>query len=174
MENIKFLELPGFIDESIYSVFDLIESIEQNLSHITIDFFGFHSDYCSDGLIEFSSILLQNLGQILPFRLEYLHLKLYIKITASDFEVFLKNSQNTFINKLLIDNYIVETEDQDILPYLFEEYIVKKKRVKYLYLENDVPYLDEQHELNNIIIQDYHELFTEFYDYITDEDWFYY
>ena len=52
-------------------------------------------------------------------------------IIASDFEIFLKNSQNTFIKKLLIKNQ----DDEDILPYI-KEYIMKRKRVKYLAIKN--------------------------------------
>ena len=49
----------------------------------------------------------------------------------SDFEVFLRNSKNTFIIRLLISNEMqVESED-NFLPYI-EEYIVKKKKVKYI------------------------------------------
>ncbi|CAB4414694.1 unnamed protein product [Rhizophagus irregularis] len=49
----------------------------------------------------------------------------------SDFEVFLKNSQDTFIKKLLINNL----KGQDILSYI-KEYIMKKKRVKYLAIKH--------------------------------------
>ncbi|GET67182.1 hypothetical protein GLOIN_2v1774336 [Rhizophagus irregularis DAOM 181602=DAOM 197198] len=58
-------------------------------------------------LYEESSTLLRNLGQVLPSRLEYLCLALsFIK---SDLEIFLKNSQNTFIKKLLINNVFLHT-----------------------------------------------------------------
>jgi hypothetical protein len=53
---------------------------------------------------EISSTVLQNLGQVLPFKLEYLCLKL--TFNEYDLETFLKNSQNTFIKKLLISNLI--------------------------------------------------------------------
>ncbi|GET58472.1 hypothetical protein GLOIN_2v1782301 [Rhizophagus irregularis DAOM 181602=DAOM 197198] len=66
-----------------------------------------------------------SINNITKFRInfKYLHLKLYhIE------EVFLKNSQNTFIKKLLICYYF---NGQSILPSI-KEYIMKKKRVKYL------------------------------------------
>ncbi|RIA91671.1 hypothetical protein C1645_875279 [Glomus cerebriforme] len=68
--------------------------------------------------------------QILPFKLEYLNLRLIIK--PNDFEIFLKNSQNTFIKKLLIKNMNYQT--RDILPHIevIKKYIIKKKRVEYL------------------------------------------
>ena len=62
---------------------------------------------------ELSSILLRSLGQILPFKLEYLRLELMIN--TSDFELFLKNSQSTFIKKLIIRNK--NPSSQNILPY---------------------------------------------------------
>ncbi|PKK61599.1 hypothetical protein RhiirC2_791589 [Rhizophagus irregularis] len=46
----------------------------------------------------------------------------------NDFEVFLKNIQDTFIKKLLFENFQSQV---DILPFI-KEYIMKKKRIKYL------------------------------------------
>ncbi|PKK77251.1 hypothetical protein RhiirC2_732419 [Rhizophagus irregularis] len=88
--------------------------MKQSLNYLTI------SISSCENYIEFSSIVLQNLGQVLPFKLEYLDLILHIKM--SDFKVFLKNSQDTFIKKLLINNL----EGQDILPYI-KEFIRKRK-----------------------------------------------
>ncbi|PKC64270.1 hypothetical protein RhiirA1_396213 [Rhizophagus irregularis] len=118
-KNIKSLYLSKFKDQIVYLLFDLIENMKQSLNYLTISVAG------CENCIESSSIVLQNLGQVLPFKLEYLNLNLHIKM--SDFEVFLKNSQDTFIKKLLINNL----EGQDFLPYI-KEYIMKKKRVKYL------------------------------------------
>jgi hypothetical protein len=119
-KNIKFFDLHE--KEMInYQFFNLIENIKQNLNHLTIDLFGYDN-----------SIILQNLGQSLPSKLKYLNLSLRIK--SNDLEVFLKNSQNTFIEKLLIHN--VKRENSIIiLPYI-KEYIMKKKRVKYLAISN--------------------------------------
>ncbi|CAB5199737.1 unnamed protein product [Rhizophagus irregularis] len=103
-------------------IFNLIENIKQNLNYISIYVWY---DYLGIGNRP-SSMILQNLGQILPSKLEYLCLCLYC-IKANDFEVFLKNSQDTFIKKLLIYN----NKGQDILPPI-KNYIMKKKRVKYL------------------------------------------
>ncbi|RGB40024.1 hypothetical protein C1646_753819 [Rhizophagus diaphanus] len=50
------------------------------------------------------------LSQLLPIKLEYLSLTLIIKY-ENDFEMFLKNSQNTFIKKLLINNR--ESQDKE-------------------------------------------------------------
>ena len=103
------------ITSSIHPIFNLVESIKHSLNYllININIVGSHSS------IECNSIILQNLGQILPFKLEYLNLSLHIE--TSDFEVFLKNSQDTFIKKLLINNL----EGEDILSYI-KEYIMKK------------------------------------------------
>jgi hypothetical protein len=84
-----------------------------------------------------------------------------LEIKKGDFEIFLKNSQNTFIEKLLIRNR-EQNGCKDILPYI-KEYIMKKKRVKYLAVtgltSNDSLKDDEKEfELHNIIISKYREL----------------
>ncbi|PKY19118.1 hypothetical protein RhiirB3_432108 [Rhizophagus irregularis] len=121
--NIKFFELLGFNEQCIFLSFDIIEIIGENLNYLSID----------NEMIKLSSIVLRELGQILPNKLEYL--KLCLKINPSDFELFLKKSQNTFIKKLLIRDYTT-IGSEDILPYI-EKYIMKKKRVKYLAFKDD-------------------------------------
>ncbi|PKY50976.1 hypothetical protein RhiirA4_467766 [Rhizophagus irregularis] len=118
--KIKILYLPSGLNTSqnINSLINLIENIKQNLNYLLIDTNDNH----------LSSIILQNLGQILPFKLEYLYLSLITN--RSDLETFLKNSQNTFIKILVIKN-TTKYESEDIFPYI-EEYIIKKKRIKYL------------------------------------------
>ncbi|EXX57102.1 uncharacterized protein OCT59_000497 [Rhizophagus irregularis] len=125
--NIKFLKFYGFKDQNIYKIFQLVKKIELNLNYLTID---------TDSNANIStSIILQNLGQILPPKLEYLNLILTITNT-SDFEFFLKNLQTNFIKKLLIkDTKNKEPENQNLnnLPYI-KEYIMKKKRSEHLAL----------------------------------------
>src|SRR5207249_4591126 len=91
--KIKLFSIHGFDVQYI----DLIEKIGQPLNYLSIDLlyplFRRQSPHLS-------SILLKNLGTALPFNLEYL--SLYISIETNDFEVFLRNLQNTFIKKLLI------------------------------------------------------------------------
>ncbi|CAB5179723.1 unnamed protein product [Rhizophagus irregularis] len=107
-------------------IFDLIENIKQKLNYLSISVRN-----CEDSNI---NSILQNLGKTLPSKLEYLNLILYIE--AKDFEVFLKNSQDIFFKKLLINNVMREyNENINILPYI-KEYIMKKKRVKYLAIKN--------------------------------------
>uniref|UniRef100_U9UQU9 Uncharacterized protein n=1 Tax=Rhizophagus irregularis (strain DAOM 181602 / DAOM 197198 / MUCL 43194) TaxID=747089 RepID=U9UQU9_RHIID len=105
--------------DNITTAFNLIKNIENTLNYLSIESVD----------IEFSSIVLQNLGQMLPFKLEYLNL--YLMFNNKDFELFLKNSNNIFIKKLSIRN---EMQDEDILPYI-KKYIMEKKRVKYLAVE---------------------------------------
>ncbi|CAB5217430.1 unnamed protein product [Rhizophagus irregularis] len=112
-----------FNEQCIFLSFDIIEIIGENLNYLSID----------NEMIKLSSIVLRELGQILPNKLEYL--KLCLKINPSDFELFLKKSQNTFIKKLLIRDYTT-IGSEDILPYI-EKYIMKKKRVKYLAFKDD-------------------------------------
>ncbi|PKY52145.1 hypothetical protein RhiirA4_469598 [Rhizophagus irregularis] len=164
--RIKFLELPGFINRKIYSVFDLIKSIGQNLNYLDIIFHGMYIDYYGEELTKISSTILKSLGKFLPLRIKYLHLFLY-DITAKDFEIFLRSSHKTFIEKLLI-NYI-KTEDKDILPNLLDKYIIKRKRVRYLGFIDDLFYLEEEYKSYNVIIKDYYDLVhTGFYDCINE------
>ncbi|CAB4426527.1 unnamed protein product [Rhizophagus irregularis] len=154
-KNIKFLDFIGFESQKItYQALNLIENIKQNLNYLTIHIWidNTGTDCCS--------IILQNLGQILPSKLEYLCLRLP-HIKANDFEIFLKKSKDTFIKKLLICN----NEGQDILPSI-KKYIMKKKRAKYLaiYSFDRIKELfslkDEvkEFELYNIKVQSYNSL----------------
>ncbi|GBC34066.1 uncharacterized protein OCT59_019056 [Rhizophagus irregularis] len=133
-KNIKFLDFNhGYEIQIIYQLFNLIKNIKQNLNYLSINL-----ENSSNG-IEYCSIILQKLGQILPPKLEYLCLNFYY-IKVSDLEVFLKNSQDTFIEKLLINN----SKGQAILPSI-KKYIMNKKRVKYLAIK-------EPHFLANELI----------------------
>uniref|UniRef100_U9TVQ4 Uncharacterized protein n=1 Tax=Rhizophagus irregularis (strain DAOM 181602 / DAOM 197198 / MUCL 43194) TaxID=747089 RepID=U9TVQ4_RHIID len=150
-------------------MFGLIENINQSLNYLSINVGN-----CQNELI------LQNLGQILPSKLEYLSLALRL-IKVNDFEVFLKNSQDTFFKKFLISNLIREySDDIDILPYI-KEYIMKKKRVQYLAIKNTIRnradvnlsnFKDEVKEfkLHNIIVLKYIDLFTDVNRFINEID----
>ncbi|PKY24222.1 hypothetical protein RhiirB3_438701 [Rhizophagus irregularis] len=113
--NIIFLEVFGYGDQNIFASFDLIKNVQQNLNYLTIN-----------SQSKLSSIILQNLRQILPNRLEYLSLDL--KFSINDLEVLFKDTKNVFIRKLLIIN---RQESDDILPCI-KKYIMKEKRVAYL------------------------------------------
>ncbi|GES94008.1 hypothetical protein GLOIN_2v1869164 [Rhizophagus clarus] len=121
--KIRYLYLPvGLNHLNTNLIFKLINNVKQNLNYLVINAHDVDYTY------HLNSIILQNLGQILPSKIEYLNLGL--AIAGCDLEVFLKNSQNIFIKKLLIRNNRKE-ESEDIFPYI-KEYIMKKKRVKYL------------------------------------------
>ncbi|PKC57925.1 hypothetical protein RhiirA1_541360 [Rhizophagus irregularis] len=125
-KNIKFLDICGIKDEIVYLVLNLVENIKSNLNYLTIE--ASETSHLDNS----SSILLRNLGRILPPKLEYLNLILYIRI--SDFEVFKNNSQNTVIKKLSIINN-VQDYGVDISPYI-KEYIVDKRTKYYLAFRN--------------------------------------
>ncbi|CAB5182246.1 unnamed protein product [Rhizophagus irregularis] len=129
--KIKFLEILEFDDQNIYSSFNLMKNIQHNLNYLSINFcqFGCYQLSYDDKL---SSIVLQNLGQILPYRLEYLSLAL--KFNINDLEVFFKNSKNTFIKKLLIRNKMYQ-ESEEILPCI-KKYAMKEKRIANLAIES--------------------------------------
>ncbi|GBB88137.1 hypothetical protein RclHR1_14670002 [Rhizophagus clarus] len=171
--KIKYLGHILLDNQSIHSLFDLIRNITQNLNYLTIDFSIAYSHHYND-YDNISSIILCNLGQVLPFKLEYLNLKLIINI--SDFEVFLRNSQNTFIKKLLI-NSIRDNESENIYPSI-KEYIMKKRRVKYLAVLDffDGKFEDlfslkdkvEEFQLHDIQILGYHHLVIDVYNFIME------
>ncbi|CAB4422655.1 unnamed protein product [Rhizophagus irregularis] len=152
-KNIKFLDFHEF---EIHRFIYLVEIIKQSLNYLSINTWEIYpSSYCS-------SALLQNLGQILPSKLEYLSLTLSIK--ENDFRVFLENSQNTFINKLKI----LQNNNDDIL-HCIKEYIMKKKRVNYLAINNlkrvDLFYLEDEVEefnLYNIKVLNFSDIYLAF------------
>jgi hypothetical protein len=172
-KNIKFLDLYRLESRIAYLLFNLIENINQNLNYLSIN-----EEYLLlNDNIEFSSIILQNLGQTLPSKLEYLNLVLHIKV--NDFKIFLENSQNTFINNFLI----MQKGSDDILHYI-KEYIMKKKRINHLAIKNTfiVRYYEQNNDLfnlkeevkefklHNIDVQSYSDLSTNVYDFIKKID----
>ncbi|RGB43125.1 hypothetical protein C1646_750189 [Rhizophagus diaphanus] len=168
--KIKFLYLPVVLNSQIINSFNLIKNIKQNLNYLLIDANNSH----------LSSIILQNLGQILPIKLEYLKLNLAINI--SDLETFLKNSQNTFIKILVIRNSRIIDGIEDIFHYI-KEYIIKKKRIKYLAIAeatnrtcDDLFFLkDKVNELKlyDIQVLDYNSLDIDIGKFIYNNKYFY-
>ncbi|RGB28865.1 hypothetical protein C1646_767305 [Rhizophagus diaphanus] len=73
-KKIQFLELLGFDHQNIYSL--LLFNLVQNLNYLSIYY------------IDANLFVLQNLDQILPFKLEYLNLDFFIE-NANNFEIFL-------------------------------------------------------------------------------------
>ncbi|UZN99020.1 uncharacterized protein OCT59_000302 [Rhizophagus irregularis] len=172
--KIKLIDLYGFEHQDFNLALDLIRNIGQNLNYLSFDITKFPSGFSSHDF-KFSSILLQNLGQILPYKLEYLNL--IFKINASDFKIFLTNSHNIFIRKLLIRNMMYD-KNEDILPYI-KEYIMKEKRVTYFAMEEILPKEKKKRkrknnlsslqnevkefQLYNIKVQNYDDLFINFF-----------
>ncbi|RGB30593.1 hypothetical protein C1646_765160 [Rhizophagus diaphanus] len=118
-----------------------------NINYLTIevDHFELYTIY-----YKLCSTVLQNLGQVLPFKLEYLCLTLSFK--ASNLEIFLNNSQNTFIKKLLIRNIVVMGFNDNVDEYdLFS-------------LKDEV----NEFKLHNIIVQSYYDLHISEHDYINN------
>ncbi|GBB97799.1 hypothetical protein RclHR1_03070015 [Rhizophagus clarus] len=171
--KIKFLGPIRLDNQNIYLLFDLIKNIAQNLNYLTINLKDSYNGYDKG---HFSSIILRNLGQNLPFKLEYLNLRLVFN--TSDLELFLRNSQNTFIKKLLIFNYIENNNRESIFPYI-KEYIMKRKRVKYLAIierfnekNEDLFSLKDkvkEFQLYDIQILNYYHLIIYNHDYVVEE-----
>ncbi|PKY30201.1 hypothetical protein RhiirB3_447166 [Rhizophagus irregularis] len=139
-----------------FNVYLLIENIGQTINYISIDL----DDQ------ELSQIILQNLGRVLPSKLEYLHLELFF-ITADDFKMFLVDFQNTFVKKFLI-NDITRDLYEGILFYT-KEYIMKKKRVKYLAIKvrRELAYLKyevKEFRSYDIIVKRYFDLYINILD----------
>ncbi|UZO23260.1 uncharacterized protein OCT59_015604 [Rhizophagus irregularis] len=172
-KNIKFFDFRGPESLSTYQLLYLVESIQQNLNYLSIDVW-----YDNTG--SSSSTILLHLGSYLPFKLEYLCFDLHY-IKASEFEEFLRQSQHTFIKKLLINS----NEGQDILPSI-KEYIMKRKRVKYLAISDSsreytfgsyshnvkelfsLNYEVDEFRLYNIEVQSYLSLKIDSYNYIKE------
>jgi hypothetical protein len=193
-KKINFFDFSYFYTpEYIYPAFDLIKNSGQNLNYLSIEF-----QFIPNVDIGLSSIVLKELGQILPLKLEYL--KLSLAINTNDFKIFLENFQNTFIKKLVIRNRIFSNNsqvnfvekikkliirnnktklassiDQDILSYI-EKYIMKKKKVKYLAFKDDLIGIElfllkdqvKKFESHNIKVQKYDDLNINWYKYIEE------
>ncbi|EXX63096.1 hypothetical protein GLOIN_2v1871149 [Rhizophagus irregularis DAOM 181602=DAOM 197198] len=177
-KNIRSFYLDSRIKDDIISlIFSLIENIKQNLNYLSINLSNYEDN-------EYSNIksILQNLGQTLPSKLEYLSLVLRIK--ANDIEIFLKNSQDNFFNKLVIENKKQEDDNYiDILPYI-KEYVMKKRRVKYLAIKNtlirgcvkrEVDLFDlkdevKEFKLHNIKVLSYIRLSIDIYRFFNEID----
>ncbi|CAB4435852.1 unnamed protein product [Rhizophagus irregularis] len=183
-----------FINEIIFN--EHIESLLLLLQKFSdcLENFGFGCGKIGETIWDFfenysiykdSSILLRNLGQALPSRLEYLCLAL--SFITSDLEIFLKNSQNTFIKKLLISNkfeYTPEEDERDEntkILFFIKKYIMKKERIKYLaivesdsnastapvelfFLKDEV----NEYKLHNIIVKKYDDLYIDTFSYINN------
>ncbi|PKK71278.1 hypothetical protein RhiirC2_778582 [Rhizophagus irregularis] len=128
--KIRYFDSGKPYDNNIYL---FIKNYQHNINYLTIILDFIHSNYT-----DLSSIL-QNLGQVLPPKLEYLNLYLSFNNT-SDLGIFLKNSQNTFIKKLLI---VFRYDISENILFYIKEYIIKKERVKYLAIISD----DDDYEL---------------------------
>ncbi|PKY55976.1 hypothetical protein RhiirA4_475885 [Rhizophagus irregularis] len=91
--------------DNIY-IYSLIKSNEQNINYLNIelDFYDYHTTNYD----EYSSTVLQNLGQVLPFKLEYLCLTLLFNIND------LANCKNNEDDE---DDY--EDDDEDNAEELF-------------------------------------------------------
>ncbi|PKK60504.1 hypothetical protein RhiirC2_793213, partial [Rhizophagus irregularis] len=167
-KNIRLLDYCVFNDDINSLMSSLIENIKQNLNYLSINL----SNYKNNNI----KLILQNLGQTLPSKIEYLSLVLDIKV--NDIEIFLKNSKVTFFKKLVIK--IVSQKDVNyvaVVPYI-KEYIMKKKRVKYLAIKSTIfsntklycmdlfDLKDEVKEfkLHNIEVLSYIKLFTDITD----------
>ncbi|PKC70175.1 hypothetical protein RhiirA1_532897 [Rhizophagus irregularis] len=174
--NIKFIDLNGFDNQNILPAFYLIKNIQRNLNYISINFAKFNYQNF-DRHVELSSFILRNLGQILPNRLEYLSLAL--KFNINDLEVFINNSQNIFIRKLLIKNIFYHT-CENLLPCI-KNSIMREKRVTYLAIENNHVFSNserndlfdlknevEEFKLYGIQVTDYNNLYIKLHDFINE------
>ncbi|RIA81877.1 hypothetical protein C1645_836250 [Glomus cerebriforme] len=123
-KNIEYFNLEEFDKQSIRTVCDLIKNVGESLCHLSINCNCNTILYQDDENIRNSSELLQELGPVLPNRLEYFNLNL--SINPVEFENFLVKSNDTFINDLMIENKLHENS---ILPQI-KEHLMKNKRIK--------------------------------------------
>ncbi|CAB5192158.1 unnamed protein product [Rhizophagus irregularis] len=137
-----------------FNVYLLIENIGRTLNYISIDLFD----------QDLSQTILQNLGRVLPSKLEYLHLGLLF--STDDFKMFLIDFQNTFVKKFLISDTTQDLYHESILFYT-KEYIMKKKRVKYLAIKGSCELVDlinevKEFRLYDIIVKKYLDLYINY------------
>ncbi|PKK62609.1 hypothetical protein RhiirC2_855549 [Rhizophagus irregularis] len=167
-KKIRYFE-SGLPDDNNTYLF--IKNNQHNINYLTIEA-DFHDHYA---VYNVSSTVLRNLGQVLPSKLEYLCLTLIF--TTNDLEIFLKNSQNTFIKKLLIKQIIVDEDENIDISFYIKKYIMKKERVKYLAIlkadfnDKELFFLkDEVNEfkLHNIVVKKYNELHIDTYSYVNN------
>ncbi|CAB5216555.1 unnamed protein product [Rhizophagus irregularis] len=90
--------------------------------------------------IEHGSNILQNLGQALPSKLEYLSLT--VSIINSDFRTFLENSQDILINKLLIE----QRSSYDIFT-LYKGIYYEEKYLSIMYFKDQIDLYDLKDEV---------------------------
>ncbi|RGB22542.1 hypothetical protein C1646_775908 [Rhizophagus diaphanus] len=144
--KIKFLDPTWPNNQSIHLVFNLIELINQNLNYHFIDTHSLiYYDYYDS-----SSIISQNLGQILPVRLEYLDL--ILSINTNDLEIFLRNLQNNFIKKLKRIKYLAIKE---MIRFKENDLFLQKDKV-------------EEVELYDIQVLKYKDLCIDISDFIKE------
>ncbi|PKY22677.1 hypothetical protein RhiirB3_436691 [Rhizophagus irregularis] len=163
-KNIRYFE-SGIPDD--INIYPFIENNHHNINYISIKVRIYNYSIYN----QYSSTVLQNLGQVLPSKLEYLCLTL--SFMTDDLEIFLRNSQNTFIKKLLI-RYMVWNEGKHILSYI-KEFITEKKRVKYLAISEFGPGVDnelfsskDKFKFHNVVVRRYNDLYITPYNFITN------
>uniref|UniRef100_U9TP07 Uncharacterized protein n=1 Tax=Rhizophagus irregularis (strain DAOM 181602 / DAOM 197198 / MUCL 43194) TaxID=747089 RepID=U9TP07_RHIID len=161
--KIRYLNSSKPYDNNIYL---FIKNNQHNINYITIE-----KDYLDEDT-NYSSTVLQNLGQVLPSKLEYLYLGFTFR--TDDLEIFLNYSQNTFIKKLLIKDKGLHI-NEDILSCI-KKYIIEKERVKYLAISPNITNYElfslknevNEFKLHNIIVQRFLDLYTDAYSLIND------
>ncbi|PKK63852.1 hypothetical protein RhiirC2_788312 [Rhizophagus irregularis] len=192
--NVRYLNIVIFDKINIHPIFNLIDNNLKNINYIIIEF-NFIESYDSGKVC---SIILQNLGQILPSKLEYLRLDLNFNI--NDLEIFLKESQNTFIRKLSIrktamkkitsfirrlsiSKTTMEKKGVDSILSCIKKYIMKNKRVEYLainviFQNNDrieiedlysLKYEVDEFKLHDIIVRKYDDLYIQAFDFVNND-----
>jgi hypothetical protein len=138
-KKIKYFDLNVFNIRSAFLALDSIKNLKQNLNYLCINA-SIHDETVN-------STILTNLGQILPNRLECLHLSLS---EYNDLGVFLKNSKNTFIVTLLIS--FERTIDRSVFLCI-KKFILKEKRVKYLAIDRFTQTLQDDEEFKSYDIK---------------------
>ncbi|RGB32518.1 hypothetical protein C1646_743832 [Rhizophagus diaphanus] len=139
-------------------------------------------------LLQKSGDFLENFGFGYGLGLYTKYLSLTLMINTNDFEIFLKNSQNIFIKKLLISNKM-QGGIEVILPYI-KKYIMKKNNIKYLaimetFFENTTDIIFKSKDLfslislkdevkefstHNIKVQNYYDLQIQVCEFIKEVD----
>ncbi|PKY29881.1 hypothetical protein RhiirB3_484888 [Rhizophagus irregularis] len=144
--KIKFLSLLGFDDKISFPALDLVKEFQHNLNYLIINFsqFGYDQISYDDKL---SSIILHNLGQILPDRKLLIRNKFYQEnenVLPCIKEYVMKEKR---VSYLAMENLPVTNNERRDLYYLKDEvkefklYDIQVKKYNYLCIQGNISLL---------------------------------
>ncbi len=159
-DKIKYLHISLFKDKDIYQLYKLITHIDNRLKYLSLEIYTFNS------------MILKELGQILPDSLEYFNLNL--AIDPDELKNFLNECEHVGLNKLLVRNK--NEKNVDVTFDILKEFVKGKKIENFAYEVSSRfnPNNLEHHNLEKLVnefqsilmMKRYDDLIIEIYDFI--------